>query len=508
MTLYESRDTTIKGAYWQYISSVLLVIVGGLFYIFIIHFYSTEIVGVFSLLSAIAYLFSTAFNLGLQQGIQHFISYHLGRGEDEKIRGLVRRFTVVGLLLSSAAFISLWLLSPALSLIFFHTYAFLDYLKLIDVELFSMIMVNILLYMLLGLQSFRLNGIMNIINFSVGYGLIIPLILLNDNPIRIIYSWIIGYYLTMFLLFVTIHRRLGKSSRDDREKVEIGPVFAYSIPIFISNLVGYGATYVDRFIVSFLVNLSELGIYNFALLITNALGILTLPFTSILLSRLSEFYGRNDSESFRLYSLKGSEVLTAIYMPVALLVAALSPSIILFLAKESYIAGSVPITIILIVSSLTVSVNIFAVTLQAIRKTRLFIISSSLGLLVNFVISIILIPRFGIDGAAVGYASTSIVSFLAILYYSRKHGTFILERMRMLKIFISGFLMFFLMIVVQDRLGYSILKLFVYLVTGLAVYLFFIRVFNTFDERDIDLFLGMVPDNYARIKRFIRSLFV
>ena len=216
MTLYESRDTTIKGAYWQYISSVLLVIVGGLFYIFIIHLYSTEIVGVFSLLSAIAYLFSTVFNLGLQQGIQHFISYHLGRGEDGKIRGLVRRFTVVGLLLSSAAFISLWLLSPALSLIFFHTYAFLDYLKLIDVELLSMIIVNILLYMLLGLQSFRLNGIMNIINFSVGYGLIIPLILLNDNPIRIIYSWITGYYLTMLLLFVTIHRRLGKSSGDDR----------------------------------------------------------------------------------------------------------------------------------------------------------------------------------------------------------------------------------------------------------------------------------------------------
>ena len=177
MTLYESRDTTIRGAYWQYISSVLLVIVGGLFYIFIIHFYSTEIVGVFSLLSAIVFLFSTAFNLGLQQGIQHFISYHLGRGEDGKIRALVRKFTMVGLLLSSTAFVSLWLLSPSLSIFFFHTYAFLDYLKLIDVELFSIIMVSILLSMLLGLQSFRLNGIMNLIKFSVGYGLIIPLLM-------------------------------------------------------------------------------------------------------------------------------------------------------------------------------------------------------------------------------------------------------------------------------------------------------------------------------------------
>jgi len=63
--------------------------------------------------------------------------------------------------------------------------------------------------------------------------------------------------------------------------------------------------------------------------------------------------------------------LTAIYIPVALLVASLSTSILLFLANINYIPGAVPMIIILTVSSLTVSVNIFAVTLQAIRKTRI-----------------------------------------------------------------------------------------------------------------------------------------
>jgi len=62
-------------------------------------------------------------------------------------------------------------------------------------------------------------------------------------------------------------------------------------------------------------------------------------------------------------------------------------------------------SIIFTVSSLIVSVNIFAVTLQAIRKTRIFIASSSLGLLSNVILSVIRIPRIGIDGAAIGYAS-------------------------------------------------------------------------------------------------------
>jgi len=95
-----------------------------------------------------------------------------------------------------------------------------------------------------------------------------------------------------------------------------------------------------------------------------------------------------------------------------------------------------------------------------------------------------------------------------IYHYARKYSRFVFERGKMSKIYASGIIMFILMAVVQERLGYSILKLFVYIVTGLAVYLFFVRVLETFDEGDIDLFLGVIPENYRRVKRFIRSLFV
>jgi len=126
------------------------------------------------------------------------------------IRSLVRKFTAVGFLLASAAFISLWFLSPAFALLFFHSYAYLDYLRLMDVEFFSMIINNILFYMLLGLQSFRLNGMLNIFMYAMGYGLIIPLLLINSNPIRIIFAWIAGYYATTLLLYY-VHRRVRRS---------------------------------------------------------------------------------------------------------------------------------------------------------------------------------------------------------------------------------------------------------------------------------------------------------
>lgn len=508
MTLYESRDSTLKGLYWQFISSVTMVIVGGLFYIFLIHYYSTQIVGVFSLLSAVAYLFSTIFLLGLNQGVQHFISFHLGRGEDGIVKTLIVRFSIVGLILSVLAFFSLWFSLPGLETIFFHTNIYIDYLKLTDIELFSMVISTILMYMLLGLQSFKLNGLLNLVNYSVGYGLIIPLIIMNENPVRIIYGWIIGYYLTTVLAFFFVYNKTKRSAVENSKDVKVKAILEYSAPIFVSLLVGYGAIYVDRFIVTALLNLSELGIYNFSLLVVSALSILTLPFTTILLSRLSEFFGKGDKESFRLYSLKAVENLTAVYVPLALIIAALSPSILLFLAKSSYISGAMPISIILVTSALTVSASIFMVTLQAIRRTRVLIVSSSFGLLSNLALSLLLIPRYGIVGASAGYGSLSVVLFLTVYYFSKKYGTYVYEASKLLKIYSSGFVTFFLMIVVQERLGYSILKLFTYLVTGIAVYLFLIRAMGTFREDDVDLFLGMIPEKYARMKRFFKSLFV
>ncbi|MEM3872714.1 MAG: hypothetical protein QXE05_09165 [Nitrososphaeria archaeon] len=70
----------------------------------------------------------------------------------------------------------------------------------------------------------------------------------------------------------------------------------------------------------------------------------------------------------------------AAYMPIALLVAAISQSILLFISNRDYLPGYIPIITILVINSIFISSNILSVTLQAIRKTKIFLLSSSLAL--------------------------------------------------------------------------------------------------------------------------------
>ena len=509
MSLYEGRDVTFTGLMWQYLSSMVALLASLFFYIFIIRLFITEIVGVFALLNAILVLFTSVFPLGLGLGLQHFISFHLGKDEEGKIRMIIKQFTLIGVALSLSAFISLWLLSPIFSGLFFHTYAFLPYIKLLDVELFAALFNSFIFSILAGLQKFRLGARISIINYAVAYGLIVPLLLLNFSPIMILLAWIAGYYLTTAILVTVTLSILKTVPPGPKERMEFRQIIVYSFPILVSSLIGYGSTFIDRFIVSFLVNLSDLGVYNFSLLIIGSLGLLTSPFQLVLLSKLSELFGRNEMENFRMFAGKAINVLTALYLPVALIVAAVSPSIILFLTgKQQYLPAVTPIIIILVLSSLVISKTILSTALRAVRVTKIFVVITAAGLFSNFILSILLIPIYGINGAAVGYSSAFLVSFPITYYYARKYDTFYIEKAKMIKIFISGFIVFFLLMFVQERLGYSILRLFVYIVVGFAVYFFFIRIFNVFKEDDVDLVLSLFPTGLNRVKKFIRSLFV
>ena len=208
----------------------------------------------------------------------------------------------------------------------------------------------------------------------------------------------------------------------------------------------------------------------------------------------------------RLIASKSVEVLMGIYLPIALLVAAISPDILLFIANKNYLPGYVPIIIILSVNSIFISSNILGVSLQAIRKTRIFLISSSLTLASNVAFSMMLIPKYGIDGASIAFSSIYLMGFAVLFYYSRKYHTVIFEKIKIAKILLSGFFMFAVMFLVQELFGYSVPKLFLYIVAGFFIYIIIIRITKTFKNEDLDLFLMLLSDRYIIIKKLIKKL--
>ena len=506
MEALETGDGIVKSVIYQYLSAIVGVLSGFLFYIYIVRVFTTEVVGVVALLSAMMILFSTIFSVGLGFGVQHFISYYIGKNDPESLRAVVKEISIVLILVSILAIVFMWFSSPAFAYLFFHTYRYLDIIRIMGFAVVANLGASVTGGMVLGLQKFRVNALISIAYTVVMYSSIVILLQLRVSPLVVVVGWTAGFSLGALLFSIHVTRRI-RGMKSSAKAVSVRTIIDYSLPLFISSLLGYGATYVDRFVVSFFLNLSEMGIYNFSLLIVSALGVLIGPFSTILLPKLSELYGRGDIENLRLYSSKAIELLLAFYVPVSLVVAAISPSILLFLASPSYLPGFIPITVITITNALFISSNILTVSLQAVRKTRIFLLSSSLALISNFIISILLIPRFGINGAAVGFSSIYIMGFAVTYYYSRKYETAYFEKGKIAKIMLSGAIMFSIVFALQMYYWYSPLKMIAYILLGFTIYVLLIRLLGTFSGEDIEMFMKLLP-KALNIKAILRKLVV
>ena len=503
----EFKEEISGGIFFQYLNSIASVLAGFIFYIYIIHFFSSELVGAVALLLATTSLLNIFFSLGLGYGLQHYISYHMGRKEYGKIREMITKFLLIGLSLGILSLLTLYLTSPIFAVLFFHTFKYILILKYLGIDLLFMILSTFLSGILIGLQNFKSQALWNIIGVFVTYSLPAVLLAAFNNSIFIVIGWAAGYAFSSIAYLLIIMRRV-KHMTGNGGGTRISPVFSYAFPIFLASLIGYGASYVDRFLVSYLLNLSFLGIYNFALLISSAIGFIVGPFLTILLPKLSEMYGLNKKDEIRKYVAKGIELLSTIYVPVAMLVAALSSSILLFLSSSTYLPASIPVMIVLVVSSLFVSGNILSVSLQGIRQTKIFLITSSLALLSNFIISILLIPRYQMIGASIGYSSITVVSFFIMYYYARKFEILKFELAKMAKIYVSGFVMFFVIVALQSMFPYSPLKLLGYIVLGFAIYSGMRKVLKTFNKQDLDFIMLLIPWRLQKVRVVISVLFL
>jgi O-antigen/teichoic acid export membrane protein len=310
----------------------------------------------------------------------------------------------------------------------------------------------------------------------------------------------------LFLFFV--YRIYGKLSGLQTKSVKepYHNLIYYSIPLFFSSIMGTSATYIDRIVVSYFINLSFLGIYNFALIIASAAAFLVAPVSNLLIPKLSTFFSLDNKEGFRNSIRILLNIVSLIYIPAALGIAALSRILLFEFAGKAYTMAYLPLIIIMFVTSVFIGTTVLASGISSIRRTKIFIYSSGFALASNVVLSVILIPRFNIIGAAVAYSSMNAVNFAIVYYYSRKFGVNNYDISRIVKIWISSLIMFGIIFTIQGLFPYTMINIFIYILGGLLIYLAEIKIFHLISQEEMGYIISVIPDRFGTIKYLAKSL--
>ena len=312
-------------AVFQYSGVGAQIVSGSIFYLIAVRMFSPTAVGAIVMFVAIVGLFNTIFSFGLGSAAQHFTSYSIGTGDYASVKKTVYSIITYGFALSISGFLALYILSPDISLIFLHTSSYTTLIRLLGFVMLGNVLFGVMNGALLGSQSFRLSAVISIIIWAIYYIGAIGLAIIFRSLSTVILGWAVGIFAGVVIELIAIVQIMRKYE-SGKYKKNANMVFAYSLPILLSSLISYGAGYADRFVVTGLTSLQNLGIYNFALLIASSIGFISVPFNNILMPKFSELFGRNRRDEIAENVKASSLLLTSLYVPAALGIAALAPS--------------------------------------------------------------------------------------------------------------------------------------------------------------------------------------
>ena len=423
----EAAEPVSTSVPWVYLANLVLLLSGAVFYVFVAHVLPTYDVGAIVILAALASIMAVVFSLGIGPGFQHFLSFHLGRSEFGTIRTLVRSAIFLTSLISIASALATLLLSTLFSDLFFHSRAYAPVIEILAVYSGLMTANSALQSVLLGLQRFVAYSVVLIAGSLASYGLALGLLLLWTGVAAIVIGWSLGAALGCGLAVAAIvrtsraryGRAVGRGGADNPSLHR--DILAYSLPLFVWSILATGATYVDRLVLASVASLASVGVYNYALLIATGSMVVVSPFSTILVSKGSKLFGQQNAEEIRAMTRGATTLIALVYLPLGLGIAALGPLLLRYLAGPGFVSASLPLLVLLLIPGVFIPSTVLSSIAASTRRTLAFAKAAALALIANVILSILLVPRLGMLGAAIGNSSMVWVPFT--VFYLELRGT-------------------------------------------------------------------------------------
>ena len=173
-------------------------------------------------------------------------------------------------------------------------------------------------------------------------------------------------------------------------------------------------THLDTVMLGFMKNDEEVGIYNAAVKIKVALVSLVTSLAAVLLPRSSYYVDHNMMNEFKRISNKALKFIILLSVPLAIYFILFAKQSILFLSGEPYIRAVLPMQIIMPTVILIGLTNIMGIqVLVPLNKEKVVLSSVLAGSIVDVIVNILLIPKYGATGAAIG----TLVAELVVLIW-------------------------------------------------------------------------------------------
>ena len=450
----------------------------------------TEQYGLLSLGLAISGSLIVISTLGLNIGVQRYVSYYKGKMDNARIKGVITSSLKILLPLSLFFGALLFALSNFVSVRFFHNEGLSLILKILAVSIPLTVLGDVFLNTIRAFQKVKYEVFTkNIGESSIKFILTFIFVYLGFGVVGASIAYVIAVFFTFLLSLIFVEKKIFPIFRTKVISIKSNKeLVMYSIPLVLNTFVFLVILWTDTIMLGYFKNASDVGIYNAALptaqlmlVIPNALVVLFLPI-------LSELYAQEKTHMFSSLYKTITKWIFGINLALLIIFVAFSREILTVLFGKEYSAGS---GILVLVSICYFVFYLFLTSnriLLALEKTKSVFYITLIGAVSNFVFNLVLIPTYGIMGAAIGTGASLIIMAIILLVYTKKITNVTPFKKNYIRILASGVLAFLIISWLKNFfLPESLPKLIIASLASLIIYLAILFVLGSFEKEDREM---------------------
>jgi len=313
-----------------------------------------------------------------------------------------------------------------------------------------------------------------IISIRIGFGIL-------GAIISILISKLLLFTIISGLIIKRIGVKLPNFSK-------IKELLNYGVPLISTGIFGWVVTSSDRYLISYYLDISAVGIYAAAYGLGIIIYNLSTPIQKALKPNLSRSYDEGNMTDVK-HQLKQ---ILRLYLMFAIpsffgLLALSKPALLLLSTREIALQGYLITPIVALAGVLWGVFGVLYMPIILKKKTKILSLVWGTAAGINFVLNIILIPIYGIIGAGITTLISYSIALFVCVYYSFKFLPIELPWKYISKFLVAGIMMFIVLCIFAPV---GLVGLIMRIVIGSGIYFSILYLVNGFREEEKNFIKG------------------
>jgi len=301
---------------------------------------------------------------------------------------------------------------------------------------------------------------------------------------------LIAYLITFFIMISFIISDIGfklPKFKNLREYLSFG------LPTIPGNLSYWIVDSSDRYVIGILLGTAFVGYYSPGYTLGSIVLMLLAPFSFLLPSVLPKYYDENDNEKVRVFLKYSLKYFLLFAIPSVFVLSILAKPILMILTTPEIALNGYLITPFVALSALLFGIyGIIGNIIILEKKTKIIGMVWIIAATLNLILNILLVPHFGILGAAETTLVAYILAFVITIFYSAKFFKFDFDLSFFVKSIIASILMSFIIIYINPI---GILNILITVLISATVYFTLLLLLKGITKEEFNFFRKLLPIN-------------